>query len=114
MNETLYYVVTAKEGGDSDIFYYVFTDKYYCECFFEFFNILTGPFPEKIVGLISDAKIVDEMFDWIDEVNINYDYLDNNMEEIFEPICKSVSTVKELNLIINDGIVESEAEILIP
>ena len=106
------FIVKAQCGGDCDLFYYVFTDRYYYDLFLECCEYLERADEESIISLIGNCKAVDETFDWIDDSEISE--VASSLDELFEGTYTDTDSVTKLMELVKDDIVSEEAEVYIP
>lgn len=105
------YLVTAKEGGDMDIFYYLFNNKRYYELFVELVRYFNDSEDDRIIRTIKNAQseglfpdVTDEMLDDIWDI----DYTEMFPKDCFE----MVSSMKEVRNLTNGKEIVEEVEIL--
>lgn len=113
MDVKKYYVIIAKLGGDGDICYYIFTDETYFKAFLEFQRYADRGDNKSIVRLIENYKEVDGLFSWVTKSQLCDKYLFCEDESVFKDTYISVSNLSGVIDTVKDGVIVSEAEIII-
>lgn len=106
------FIVTVQEGGDYDLFYYVFNERYYYDLFLECCEYLNRSDETSIISLIENCKAVDETFDWIDDSEISE--IASSLDDLFEGTYTCIDGVMELSELVKDVIISEETEVYIP
>ena len=105
------FIVTVQEGGDYDLFYYVFNERYYYDLFLEWCDYIERS-EELIISLIENCKAVDGTFDWISDSEISEKA--SSLEDLFKGTFTCIGSVTELIKLVKDDIISEEAEVYIP
>ena len=107
-----YYVVTSTEGGDSDVFYYIFTEKSYFDAFINLANIFNSQDDDEFkneMQVYIDDGLFSEYTDYVESEDICCD----DFEDIFSQYKQTVLDIKAMIEATKDGTVVETGETII-